>query len=234
MRDPQMLTLHYAPDNASLVLRLALEEAGVPYETVLVDRATNAQRSPGYLALNATGLIPTLVTPDGPISETGACLLWLVDTYPEAGLGPAVGAPSRGAFLRSLFYLSNTVHADLIRVFYPDRVVPPEAVEQHQAIMADRLTGHLAILNHAAREAWDLFVPPSALALYLGPLLRWSALYPVRHSLRLNLSHYPTLLRLLHALERRPSVRAAVLAEGLGPAPFTAPRLPNPPEGSAT
>ena len=31
--------LHYAPDNASLVIRLVLEEMGLPYETVLVDRA---------------------------------------------------------------------------------------------------------------------------------------------------------------------------------------------------
>ena len=39
------LRLHYAPDNASLCIRLALEELGLPYETVLVDRATQAQRS---------------------------------------------------------------------------------------------------------------------------------------------------------------------------------------------
>ena len=55
------LTLHYAPDNASLIVRLALEEAGLPYRTVLVDRAANAQRSPAYMALNPAGRIP----PDG-------------------------------------------------------------------------------------------------------------------------------------------------------------------------
>ena len=31
-------TLHYAPDNASLIIRLALEAQGVAYDTCLVDR----------------------------------------------------------------------------------------------------------------------------------------------------------------------------------------------------
>ena len=80
------LRLHYAPDNASLCIRLALEELGLPYETVLVNRATHAQRSPAYLALNPNGLIPVLETPDGPLFETGAILLWLADTH--GGLRP--------------------------------------------------------------------------------------------------------------------------------------------------
>ena len=54
------LRLHYAPDNASLVIRLALEELGIPYDTVLVDRRSGQQKSAGYLALNPNGLIPVL------------------------------------------------------------------------------------------------------------------------------------------------------------------------------
>ena len=89
-----MLKLYYAPDNASLILRLALEEASIPYETVLVDRAKRAQKSPNYLALNPAGKIPTLVTPKGPMAETAACLLWLSDTHPDADLGPTPDAPA--------------------------------------------------------------------------------------------------------------------------------------------
>ncbi|MEY8839828.1 glutathione S-transferase, partial [Cribrihabitans sp. XS_ASV171] len=37
------LRLHYAPDNASLIIRLALEEMRLPYQAVLVDRAARAQ-----------------------------------------------------------------------------------------------------------------------------------------------------------------------------------------------
>lgn len=228
-----MLTLYYAPDNASVVLRLALEEAGLAFETRLVDRKTKQQKSPEYLALNPAGLIPTLITADGPISETGACLLWLVDRHPEAGLGPLVHDPQRGAFLRWLFFLANTVHADLIRLFYPDRVVPKDAVGDHHDRMAAQLIRHLAVLDRAASEAPALFAAPSALCLYLGPLLRWAALYPTGGRRWLDLSDFPALLGLTRDLEARPSAAAAAAAEGLGDTPFTAPRPANPPEGSA-
>ena len=229
-----MLRLYYAPDNASLVIRIALEEAGLPYETVLVDRSVQAQKSPEYLALNPVGLIPTLVTPQGPMSETGACLLWLCDTCPEAGLGPPTGDAKRGAFLRWLFFLSNTVHADLIRLFYPERYVPAESIVGHHATMAGHLSAHFAILDAAVRADPTLFASSSALAIYVGPLLRWAALYPAGGYRWLRLHDHPALHDLVRSLETRPSVRSAALAEGLGDAPFSKPRLPRPPEGSAT
>ncbi|MEL6792383.1 MAG: glutathione S-transferase N-terminal domain-containing protein [Pseudomonadota bacterium] len=111
-----------------MILRLAHKEASIPYETVLVDRSKNAQTSPEYPALNPAGKIPALLTPEGTMAETAARLLWLSDAYPEAGLCPAPGAPHRGAHLRWLLSLSNTLHAEMIRVFYPDRVVPKESV----------------------------------------------------------------------------------------------------------
>lgn len=229
-----MLQLYYAPDNASLILRLAMEEGGVPYETVLVNRAARAQKEPEYLALNPAGLIPTLITPHGALSETGACLLWLVDTYPDANLGPSMHDEGRVAFLRWLFYLSNTVHPDLNRVFNPDRFVPAENAEQYYTATTNRLLGHFEILDAAVRDDSSLFEPPSALALYIGPILRWSALYPVSGRRWFDLDAFPALRELAASLEARPSVEAGITAEGLGDTPFTKPQLPNPPEGSAT
>lgn len=229
-----MLTLYYAPDNASLILRLALEEAGLRYRTVLVDRAARAQKAPEYLALNPAGQIPTLVTPSGPIAQTGACLLWLCDAHPAAYLGPAPGSAKRGVFLQWLFFLSNTVHADLNRIFYPDRFVPSETVGAHHDTMAERLVGHLRILDDAVRADRETFAPPSALALYLAPLLRWAALYPVAGRRWLDLTAFPALACLAADVEMRAAARKAAEAEGLGETPFSAPRLPTPPEGSAT
>ena len=83
-----LLRLHYAPDNASLCIRLALLELDLPFEAVLVNRSIRAQKSAPYLALNPNGLIPVLETPDGPLFETGAILLWLSDTYGGLMPGP--------------------------------------------------------------------------------------------------------------------------------------------------
>ena len=80
--------LHYAPDNASLIIRLALEELGQAYETTLVNRQAQVQRSAAYRALNPNGLIPVLETPDGPMFETAAILLWLADRH--GALAPSI------------------------------------------------------------------------------------------------------------------------------------------------
>ena len=129
--------LHYAPDNASLIVRLALEELGVPYDTVLVDRAARAQRRPAYLALNPNGLIPVLETPVGPIFETGAILLWLADTH--GALAPVPNDPPRAAFLKWLFWVSDTLHADLRMLFHPENYTGPDAAAQAALNRAKRV-----------------------------------------------------------------------------------------------
>src|SRR5690606_19758243 len=114
-----MYVLHYAPDNASLVVRLVLEELGQPYRTCLVDRRGRAQDSVAYRQLNPNGLIPALETPDGAMFETGAILLWLAERHDR--LAPRPGDPARAALLKWLFFVSNTLHADARLLFYADR-----------------------------------------------------------------------------------------------------------------
>ncbi|MEL7132127.1 MAG: glutathione S-transferase N-terminal domain-containing protein [Pseudomonadota bacterium] len=109
--------LHYAPDNASLIVRLALDMLAAPYKTVLVDRSRQEQRGATYRALNPNGLIPTLETPQGTLFETGAILLWLVDQHRD--LGAQVRDPDRGDFLKWLFFCANTVHPHMQLLFTP-------------------------------------------------------------------------------------------------------------------
>ncbi|WP_299777701.1 glutathione S-transferase family protein [uncultured Roseobacter sp.] len=223
-------TLHYAPDNASLVIRLALEELDVPYRTHLVDRSIKAQRAPEHLALHPGGLIPVLETPQGPIFETGAILLWLADQHGR--LAPAPTAAGRADMLKWLFYLSNTLHATLRVFFYPSAYAGSD--HQDQRRLQDRTRNH--ILRHLAvlDTHWPARETPSILDLYLAPMLRWLQLYPrdINHDW-FDLSAFPALHRMTMMLEPRASVQAAQAAEGLGPTPFTAPQAPHPPEGSA-
>lgn len=225
-----MFTLHYAPDNASMIVRLVLDEAGLPYRTALVNRAGRAQDSAAYRAINPTGLIPALETPHGPMFETAAILLWLAD---QSGMAPPADSPDRGPFLTWLFFLSNTPHADLRRMFYPELYVPADAVAAHHQIIADRMQRHFALLDLAAHNHPTLFAPPSILTIYTCALMRWSVLYPTGAARWFRLSDYPTLAALAAAQETRPATKAAILAEGLGPTPFTAPTYATPPEGSA-
>ena len=229
-----MYDLHFAPDNASLILRLVMAEAAIPYRAVLVDRATRQQDGADYRRLNPTGLIPTLVTPQGAVSETAACLLWLAETHPRAGLAPAVGDESRGAFLNWLLFLSNTAHADLRQLFYPDQYVPEAARAGHCALMQARMKRHFALLDKAASARPALFTAACVLAPYTAVLMRWCVLYPKGAESWFQITDYPALQAMAAALETRPATRAAAAAEGLGPCPFTAPQYACPPIGSAT
>lgn len=229
--------LHYAPDNASLVVRLALEELNQPYETALVDRRTNAHKSPAYLKLNPHGVIPALDNGSDVLFETAAILLWLADT--NKCLAPSPEAPERAPFLSWLFFTSNTFHADLRKRFYPAHYVGADAhaAEHMDAQVIQRLTAHLGHLENiaATRPSWLHPDTPSVMSLYLACLLRWMKLYPAEaDNSWFHLPDHPALHRILLALETRHSVRRAQGAEGLGPAPFTWPCLPDPPEGSAT
>ncbi len=231
-----MYMLHYAPDNASLIVRLALEEIGAPYHTVLVDRATRQQDSAAYRRLNPAGLIPVLETHDGPMFETGAILLWLSERH--GALAPAPGNAQRAAFLKWLFFLSNTLHADLRQLFYAPRYVgpDPEMQETFHDLTAARINRHLKLLDQLGmdeRPSWLSGTQPSVLGYYLAVLLRWSALYPTGNTDWFDLTAYPFLQGLAERLERRPAALRCAEAEGLGPTPFSQPTHATPSEGSA-
>lgn len=226
--------LHYAPDNASLCVRLALEAGGFAYETVLVDRRASGQKAPAYLALNPNGLIPVLDTPQGPLFETGAILLWLADQrpgvlfpHPNPGPNPDPGldAPARGPALTWLFWIANTLHPTLRMCFYPH--LYGSDANDIRACALVRVAEQLDMIE-AAPEG---FAAPLAKC-YLAPLLRWVQIYSEAET-PWDLARWPTLHAMTKAFEQTAPAVAAATAEGLGPTPFSAPQLPNPPEGSA-
>ena len=226
--------LHYAPDNASLIIRLALEHAGLNFRTVLVDRTNAEQTKPPYRALNPNGLIPVLETPHGPLFETGAILLWLADTH--GGLGPAPTDPARGDFLKWLFFVSNTIHPALRMLFYPEKFIAADSATALRHGLQHHLHISFGALDQVAatKPAWLGALDPTVLDFYMAGVLRWPALYP-RDADRswFDLSRYPALAQLCAHLETLPCTHALQNAEGLGDTPFTAPHPPTPPEGSA-
>jgi glutathione S-transferase len=219
-------TLHYAPDNASLIIRLAIDQLGCAFDTVLVDRARSAQRDPEYLAINPNGLIPTLITPDGAMFETAAILLWLDEQHGD--LLPTDGA-DRAAALKWLVWIANTLHPSYRMLFYPDQYTNSD-IEDLRAPTQARITAHLRLLADANDSPW-LDGTPCAMSWYLAPLLRWSALYG--GPAWFDLADYPRLMAFARSIETLPSVARAIAAEGLGPTPFSDPILSHPPEGSA-
>lgn len=223
------LCLHYAPDNASLCVRLALEELGLPYDTQLVDRKTYAQRTPAYLAMNPNGLIPVLETPHGPMFETAAILLWLADT--QQGLFPVPQDPARAHALQWMIWLSNTLHPTLRMMFYPKKYTHGD-IPAFRDFTRQMVREKLTLLNAATNADWLDADTPSIMGCYLGPMLRWALLYGETLDPG-ELSHWPRLQNFARRTENRPATARAADAEGLGPTPFSAPHPCKPAEGSA-
>ena len=81
------------PRSSASRIQWALEELGVPYEHVALDRSKNEQHDPAYLAINPNGKVPALLDGGQPYFESVAILLHLAESYGvERGLWPTDGA----------------------------------------------------------------------------------------------------------------------------------------------
>ncbi len=79
---------YYSPRSCALASHIVLEHVGADFEAIRLDFQANQQRSAEYLAINAKGRVPTLVTERGVITETPAILLYLAQTHPQSGVAP--------------------------------------------------------------------------------------------------------------------------------------------------
>ena len=105
-----MMKLYYATGTCALASHIALEEAGAEYSTVKINFATSEQRSPGYLAINPKGRVPSLVTDRGILTETPAMLAFIAQSFPKAKLAP-IDDPFAFAEVQAFnSYLCSTVH----------------------------------------------------------------------------------------------------------------------------
>ncbi len=212
-----MIELYYHPGNANLAPHMLLEELGVPFELLLVDRANAAHRSAAYLKLNPNGQIPVLVDGGLVLYESAAICLYLADMHPQARLAPPLQTPERAHFYKWLVWCTNTLHAMLLHYFHPERLVDEgdtTAAAQVKSHAEARVGGMLDQLDAqlAAHGApWLLGPAFSAADPYALMVCRWTRGFarPAR-----SLPHLgPYLQRML----ARPAVQRALAPDKLQP-----------------
>lgn len=216
--------LHAIDDWAPLIIHLALEELGAPYDRVPHDWQAGTLDDAAFRALNPQGLLPVLETPDGPIFETAAILLWLSETHGR--LAPAPGSMGRARFLSWFVFVANTLHPTVMRQIHPYRAGGAEVADAVGAVTQQLLADQLTLLEAeaAARPAWLAAGTPSILSLYVLVMLRWCTTFAADPARNIPLDAYPHLKALVLAHEALPSVIRVAEAEGLGPTPFSAPQ----------
>jgi glutathione S-transferase len=105
-----MLTLYFAPGASSMAVHIALHEIGVAFEGKPMSFRNNDMRSPGYLALNSEGKVPTLVVDGHPLTEVAAILYYLARRFPDAGLLPSGDIEADAQALSWMSFIASTLH----------------------------------------------------------------------------------------------------------------------------
>jgi glutathione S-transferase len=212
--------LHYFPSTAAMIPHILLEELGLPYERVLVDRTRDAHKAPEYLKLNPNGLMPVLSEDDLVLYETAAIVLHLCDTHPQARLAPGVGTTERAHFYKWLMWLSSTLQPALGLYFYPQRWVAEgnaEGAAQVKGRAQARVGGMLDQLDAlvaANRGPWLMGAAFCALDPYVFTLCRWTRNFSSGKAReRAHLEPY------LQRVSERPAVQRVFAAERIS-APF--------------
>ncbi|MCU0926858.1 MAG: glutathione S-transferase family protein [Hydrogenophaga sp.] len=211
-----MIQLHHYPSTASMVPHILLEELGVPFEMVLVDRMRDQHKAPDFLRLNPNGLIPVLVDGDLVLYEVAAICLHLCDTHPQNGLAPALGTHERAHFYKWMAWLTNTLQATLIVYFYPWRWVDMDnaaGAEQVRRQAQSRVVELLALLDAELarhRGPWFMGERYSGLDPFVFTLCRWTRNFSEQQARTL-----PHLGPYLQRMLARPAVQRALHSEGV-------------------
>ena len=214
------MQLHYYPSTAAMIPHIVLEEMGLPYERVLVDRTRNAHKEPAYLKLNPNGLMPVLTDGDLVLYESAAIVLHLCDTHPQAKLAPPIGTTERAHFYKWLAWCSSTLQQSLIVYFYPERWVREgnaegaSEVKRRAQEKIDGLLEQLEALLQSHGGPWMLGREYTALDPYVFTLCRWTRNFQGRKARDL-----PALGAYLQRVADRPAVQRVFAAEQIS-APF--------------
>ena len=134
-------------------VRWALEEAGAPYELVVLTKEEGA--SDEHAARQPLGRVPALESGDGSLFESAAICRQIADRYPEAALIPAVTTQARGEVYQWSFFAMTELEVALLRAYMARHAGEPDA---DAIARADARLAKAAAAVAAALETSDYLV----------------------------------------------------------------------------
>jgi len=111
------MKLYWSPRSRSFTTLWLMEETGQPYERVLTDISTGANKTPEYLAINPMGKVPALVDGDVAMAEAAAICAYVADRYPQSKLAPALDDPRRAKYLQWLFFAPGCIEPSILQAY---------------------------------------------------------------------------------------------------------------------
>ena len=111
------MKLYWSPRSRSFTALWLMEETGEPYERVLTDISTGANKTPDYLAINPMGKVPVLTDGDMSMAESAAICTYVADRYPQSKLAPPVDDPRRGKYLQWMFFAPSCIEPAILQAY---------------------------------------------------------------------------------------------------------------------
>lgn len=197
------MKLYYFPGACSLAVNIALREAGIEFELVRVDLATQtASDGSNYRRVNLKGYVPALRLDDGQVlTESVAILQYVADLKPQSHLAPPQGTFERYRLMEWLSFINSELHKGFSPLFADD---PPEAI---RTFALDRLFKRFDYLQSILQSPFILDGNFTVVDAYLFTVLGWA------QEVGVQLGRWPALIRYHQYIGERPSVAAALESE---------------------
>jgi glutathione S-transferase len=201
------MKLYYSPGACSISPHIALLEAQLPFELAQVDlRAKTVSSGEDYRDVNPKGYVPALVMDNGELLTEGAIIVqYIADQRPETNLAPPQGTLERYRLQEKLHFLATELHK-ASSPFYN-----PKATPEFKESLKERIVLRLGALSHMLQQQpylmGEQFTVADGYAYY--------CLRSVQKLTGTDLSAWPNLQQYYARLSERPTVKAALEAEGL-------------------
>lgn len=193
------MKLYYSPLACSLADHIALEEAGVTYESEAVDLKTKRTASGrDFSEVTAKAYVPVLVLEDGEVlTENVAVLDWIATQHPQLAVAGPLG---RTRTLEALTYVTTELHHGFKPMWHGG-----SEGDQQKARVA--LTAKFEFVAGTVSGDFLFGDAPSVADFYLFVMLLWASRFAVPLP--------QTLVALSERMKARPAVRRALQQEGL-------------------
>jgi glutathione S-transferase len=159
--------------SGSFAVQVALEEIGVPFELIWVEKEPEAIAK--FREVSPTGKVPALALPDGTLMfESAAILVHLALAHPGAALAPPAGTSEHALFLQWMAFLSANAYEAALRIYYSDRYTTRGALDA-EPIREQGTRDYLAHLELLCRslKPYVLGTRYSIADVYLYMLASW-------------------------------------------------------------
>lgn len=200
------MKLYYSPGVCSLAPHILLRETDIEFTLEKVDAKTKVtETGQDFLAINPNGYVPVLeVEPGITLTEGPAIMQYIADRAPQSKLAPAAGSFERYRLQSWLNFITSEIHKGFSPLFKPETLPETKTAAKEQlARRFDYVERHLSQHDTLLESGF------TAADAYLFVTTGWSQFVGI------DLQRWPAIVAFRKRVEQRPSVRAALKAEGL-------------------